>query len=141
YLLKKDDTPSRFFDSAARTAPQSSSPSTAASRPRRVGNEQVNTAVPKLTGASIASNSRQPTLAGTPVGTPVNGASNVRPLSSSPPSTREVGEEKTGVEEVGEGDVVRIDTTLVTVPVSVLDRQGRFVPDLRREDFRVFENG
>ena len=37
--------------------------------------------------------------------------------------------------------MVRVDTTLVTVPVSVLDRQGRFVPNLRREDFSVFENG
>jgi VWFA-related protein len=44
-------------------------------------------------------------------------------------------------EEVGAGDVVRIDTSLVSVPVSVLDRQGRFIPGLRREDFRVFENG
>jgi VWFA-related protein len=42
---------------------------------------------------------------------------------------------------VGEGDVVRIDTNLVTVPVSVLDRDGRFISDLRREQFNVFENG
>ncbi len=46
-----------------------------------------------------------------------------------------------GVEEVSAGDVIRINTTLVTVPVSVLDRQGRFVPGLRREDFRLFEDG
>jgi VWFA-related protein len=46
-----------------------------------------------------------------------------------------------GPEEVAEGDVVRVNTSLVTVPVSVLDRQGRFIPDLQREDFRVFENG
>ncbi|HEX7771059.1 MAG TPA: VWA domain-containing protein, partial [Pyrinomonadaceae bacterium] len=44
-------------------------------------------------------------------------------------------------EELGEGDVVRIDTNLVTVPVSVLDRDGRFISDLRREQFNVFENG
>jgi VWFA-related protein len=43
--------------------------------------------------------------------------------------------------EVVEGDVVRVDTSLVTVPVSVRDRQGRYAPDLRREDFRVFEDG
>jgi len=37
------------------------------------------------------------------------------------------------VEEVAEGDVVRIDTTLVTVPVSVLDRQaGSFQTFARR---------
>ena len=45
------------------------------------------------------------------------------------------------VEEVSAGDVVRINTTLVTVPVSVLDRQGRFVYGLRREDFHLFEDG
>lgn len=44
-------------------------------------------------------------------------------------------------EEVSAGDVVRINTTLVTVPVSVLDRQGRFVSGLKRDDFHVFEDG
>ena len=38
-------------------------------------------------------------------------------------------------------DVVRIDTTLVTVPVSVLDRNGRFIPDLQKEDFHIYEDG
>jgi VWFA-related protein len=42
---------------------------------------------------------------------------------------------------VSEGDVVRVDTSLVSVPVSVLDRHGRFIPDLKRDDFTVFENG
>jgi VWFA-related protein len=44
-------------------------------------------------------------------------------------------------EEVSAGDVIRISTDLVTVPVSVLDRDGRFVPGLKRKDFRVFEDG
>jgi len=34
-----------------------------------------------------------------------------------------------------------VDTTLVTLPVSVLDRDGRYVPNLRKEDFRVWEDG
>ena len=38
-------------------------------------------------------------------------------------------------------DVVRVNTNLVTVPMSVLDRQGRFVPNLSREQFHLFENG
>ncbi|HEY0320324.1 MAG TPA: VWA domain-containing protein [Pyrinomonadaceae bacterium] len=46
-----------------------------------------------------------------------------------------------GQGETVEGDVLRIDTTLVTVPFSVKDRNGRYIPDLRREDFRVFEEG
>lgn len=44
-------------------------------------------------------------------------------------------------EEVGEGDVVRVNTTLVTIPVSVVDRNGRYIPDLRKEDFRIFDEG
>jgi Ca-activated chloride channel family protein len=38
-------------------------------------------------------------------------------------------------------DVIRVDTNLVTVPVAVMDREGRFVIDLRREDFHVYEDG
>jgi hypothetical protein len=44
-------------------------------------------------------------------------------------------------EEVGEDDIVRVDTTLVGVPVTVLDREGRFVPGLKREDFHIYEDG
>lgn len=43
--------------------------------------------------------------------------------------------------ETVEGDVIRTDTALVMVPVSVLDRNGRYVPVLRRENFRLMENG
>ena len=43
--------------------------------------------------------------------------------------------------ETVEGDVIRFDTSLVTVPVTVLDRSGRYVPLLRREQFRIMENG
>ena len=43
--------------------------------------------------------------------------------------------------ETVEGDVIRFDTALVTVPVTVLDRNGRYVPQLRRENFRIYENG
>ena len=43
--------------------------------------------------------------------------------------------------ETVEGDVIRFDTALVHVPVTVMDRNGRYVPQLRRDDFRLFENG
>ena len=43
--------------------------------------------------------------------------------------------------ETIEGDVIRVDTSLVTVPVTVMDRHGRYVPMLRRENFRILENG
>jgi Ca-activated chloride channel homolog len=38
-------------------------------------------------------------------------------------------------------DILRVETNLVTVPVAVMDRGGKFITDLRREDFRVYENG
>ena len=38
-------------------------------------------------------------------------------------------------------DVLRIETTLVTLPVSVTDRLGRYIPDLRKQDFHVYEEG
>lgn len=43
--------------------------------------------------------------------------------------------------ETIEGDIIRTDTALVTVPVTVLDRYGRYVPLLKRENFQVLENG
>lgn len=52
------------------------------------------------------------------------------PVTSPTPSPKE-----------DEGDVIRIDTNLITMPVSVLDRDGRFVSGLQQKDFRVFENG
>jgi VWFA-related protein len=44
-------------------------------------------------------------------------------------------------QEISPDDVVRVNTTLVGVPVTVLDRQGRFVPNLKQEDFHLYENG
>jgi Ca-activated chloride channel homolog len=38
-------------------------------------------------------------------------------------------------------DEIRVNTDLVTVPVAVVDRNGRYLPELRKENFRVFENG
>ena len=38
-------------------------------------------------------------------------------------------------------EVIKIETNLVTMPVSVLDREGRFVTGLQQKDFQIFENG
>ena len=43
--------------------------------------------------------------------------------------------------EVGDDGTIRLDTSLVTIPVSVSDRNGRFIPDLRKSDFRLYEDG
>lgn len=44
-------------------------------------------------------------------------------------------------EEVDEGDVVRVETQLVSVPAVVTNSAGRPVPGLRAENFLLFENG
>src|SRR5262245_13492127 len=40
-----------------------------------------------------------------------------------------------------EGEVVKIDTDLVTIPVSVYDRNGIYIPNLQQADFKIFEDG
>ena len=37
--------------------------------------------------------------------------------------------------------VIRVETNIVTMPVSVLDRDGRFISGLQQNDFKIFENG
>lgn len=44
-------------------------------------------------------------------------------------------------QRVDENDVVRVTTSLVRVPVVVRDRDGRYIIDLKKEDFKVYENG
>ena len=66
-----------------------------------------------------------------------------RPQTSPEPAAGEDGmiTSDTYQGETVEGDVVRVNTALVTVPVSVMDRSGKYVPDLGREDFHIFEEG
>jgi len=37
-------------------------------------------------------------------------------------------------------EIVKVETNLVTMPVSVLDKDGRFISGLRQQDFQIFEN-
>lgn len=39
-----------------------------------------------------------------------------------------------------EDEIIKVSTDLVTTPVSVLDRNGRFIPGLKQKDFKIFEN-
>ena len=111
YLLKKTE-PLRAIAPAATSAP--------ATTPQSTGQE---TAVSRPRKVNAASNSAT-NSATNPV---VDPGPAVIPAASG--------------EEVSAGDIVRIDTTLVSVPVTVLDRQGRFIPGLQKNDFHLFENG
>ena len=43
--------------------------------------------------------------------------------------------------EVGADRTGRVSTTLTTVPAIVMDRNGRYIANLRKEDFKVYEDG
>jgi Ca-activated chloride channel homolog len=42
---------------------------------------------------------------------------------------------------IEDDEIIKIETNLVTIPVTVLDRDGRFVSGLRQDEFQIFEDG
>ncbi|HEY0384606.1 MAG TPA: VWA domain-containing protein [Pyrinomonadaceae bacterium] len=44
-------------------------------------------------------------------------------------------------DEVGEGDIVKVDTNLVNLNVRVIDRNNRPINDVRQDEFHVYEDG
>ena len=41
----------------------------------------------------------------------------------------------------GQDETVKVETNLVTIPVIVSDQSDRYVPDLRQDEFSIFEDG
>jgi len=48
---------------------------------------------------------------------------------------------QTQTRKPADDDVIRVTSNLVSVPVSVKDRRGAYLTDLRRQDFHIFEDG
>jgi VWFA-related protein len=109
----------------------------AQTRPRRVGQTASQPVLPS--SPATATTAPAPPVVTQARRQPVLGGAN-RP-SNQPGTTQTPTPSQNDPEEVGEGDVVRVNTTLVTIPVSVMDRNGKYVPNLRKEDFRIFEDG
>jgi VWFA-related protein len=63
------------------------------------------------------------------------------PAESPMPAKREEPETAAGAVEADDGEAVRVDTNLVTLPVIASDRGGRHVADLKAEEFAVAEDG
>src|SRR5437016_8782847 len=107
------------------------------SRPRRVGQTP-----PEPTQSEDQTQPQQPSddssQTARPSRAPVLGGANRGPNEQKPSSTQQ---KDAGPEEVGAGDVVPVDTTLVSIPVSVMDRDGKYIPNLRKEDFHIWEDG
>jgi Mg-chelatase subunit ChlD len=114
----------------------------AQSRPRRVGTtpppqQQDQQAQPQQPSQS-QQQSDEASQTARPSRAPVLGGANRDPNEQKPESTKS---KDAGSEEISAGDIVRVDTTLVSLPVSVMDRDGKYIPNLGKEDFRVWEDG
>jgi len=99
---------------------------------------------PRRTGQSTPAQTNTSDTPATP-SAPATAAPTPFPQSSAPRSGQSGSDAKKNrgevSEEVGEDEVVRVNASLVTVPVSVLDRDGRFISGLHKDDFRIFEDG
>ena len=104
----------------------------AQSRPRRVGATPPPQQQEQQTQTDGASQTTQPSRP------PVLGGANRDPNEQKPDAAKS---KDAGPEEVSAGDIVRVDTTLVSLPVSVMDRDGKYIPNLGKEDFRIWEDG
>lgn len=58
--------------------------------------------------------------------------------SKTPPSTVA---KTTAETATGDDEVVKVETNLVTIPVSVYDRNGIYIPNLQQKNFKIFEDG
>ncbi|MDQ3806297.1 MAG: VWA domain-containing protein [Acidobacteriota bacterium] len=89
------------------------------------------------TSAALAQSGRRSPPAGKEK--PNAGAERKAPEAKSTPAPAETPEDAPPPDEGDEP--VRVETNLVTVPVIASDRGGRYVPDLKAEEFAVFEDG
>jgi Ca-activated chloride channel homolog len=80
---------------------------------------------PTIKGTTITNDRKPPVLQG----------GKVNPQTSPTPPT----ENQEVIED--DNEVIKVETNLVTMPVSVLDRDGRFISGLTQQDFQIFENG
>jgi Ca-activated chloride channel homolog len=101
----------------------------AQSRPRRVG--QTDPTTQPTSAPDTSTTTRRdgpPVLTGTQT-------------SNDQTTARTRSTDENAPQEVAEDEVVRVNTTLVTLPVSVMDRDGKYVPSINRDEFRIYENG
>jgi len=94
------------------------------------GNQSTRPRVaPTVAPPAIQNDPYKPT---TPERAPVLIGGTKRP-GAAPAPTPPAGDDDNGV--------IRIETNIVTMPVSVLDRDGRFISGLQKNDFKIFEDG
>lgn len=90
--------------------------------------------------------STRPRVASTPAPPTITNGQSTRPSNDRPPtliggSNRPTPKPTETPIADDENEVIKVETELVTMPVSVLDRDGRFISGLAQRDFQIFENG
>ncbi len=72
------------------------------------------------------------------------GKKNERQPTTSPSPTPATDDSVTptdGTNTSDDGEVIKVKTQLVSIPVRVMDKKGRFIGGLTKENFKVFEDG
>lgn len=88
----------------------------------------------KNSSAPPVSSAKKPPVLVNSEGVPVSASSSPAPQTQSAPTS-------TTDTETAEDEVIKVETELVTIPVTVLDRQGRFMTGLQQADFKIAEDG
>ena len=107
------------------------------SRPRRVNAAPRTEQQPQSQSQSSSQQQTDSSEAARPTRPPVLGGATRGSNEQKPTAPQK----DAGPEEVGEGDVVKVETTLISIPVSVMDRDGKYIPNLTKDDFHVWEDG
>lgn len=61
-------------------------------------------------------------------------------ISQTPNKTTALAPATQSTDVKDDGETLRIETNLVTIPVSVFDRNGLYIPGLRQNDFKIFSD-
>jgi len=132
------------------------SAATQEARPRRTRLAQAQTATPTPTPRTSTQNPTGATATpATKPSTPTSGNTTTqtpqRPTSTDritpqlgeppPPPVLKPKPTPTPPEEFGEGEIVRVDTELVTLNVRVIDRNNRPIDNVRQNELHVYEDG
>ena len=104
---------------------------------------------PKLVAVKIPKGQTEAAIIGDPERPALTNKPDDAPLEKSRPAlVNKVGEslstaklETTAKPNSEAEEVIKIDTALIYVPVRVLDKDGKYIPNLAKKDFKVFEDG
>jgi Ca-activated chloride channel family protein len=97
---------------------------------------------PSKTNVAQPQQTPQPTPASTPFSQTPSPAGQAKPkLQTQPVAEPDAPRQDGSGQEIGEDEVVTVESNLVNLHVRVIDRNNRPVEGVRQNDFRVFENG